>query len=67
MYKNRQKIIVVGFVKNNHWVQVKLKPDCPFPPVIDRWRENCTKEARAWEVALVRRMRHWEDEVRKLS
>ena len=47
MYTSRHKIIVVGFVNNNHWVQVKLKPDSPLPPVTDRWRQNCTEDAKA--------------------
>lgn len=65
MYTSRHKIIDVGFVNNNHWVQVKLKSDSPLPPITDHWRQNCTKDAKAWEPTDAWRFRHWEDEVRK--
>lgn len=35
---SRHTIIAVNFVNNNHWVQVKLKPNSRLPSVIDRWR-----------------------------
>lgn len=34
MYTSRHKIIDIGFVNNNHWVQVKLKSDCLLPPLL---------------------------------
>ncbi|XP_050897839.1 uncharacterized protein LOC127104715 [Lathyrus oleraceus] len=34
---SRHEMIEIGFNKNNHWVQVKLKSNCPLSPVIDRW------------------------------
>ncbi|CAL5205558.1 unnamed protein product [Lathyrus oleraceus] len=34
------------YVNNNHWVQLKLKPDFPLPPVTNRWRQNCTEDAK---------------------
>ncbi|CAL5186690.1 unnamed protein product [Lathyrus oleraceus] len=58
MYASRHKIIVVSFVNDNHWVQVKLKPDSPLPPVTYRWRQNCTEDAKTWESAYVGRIRH---------
>lgn len=66
MYTSKHKIIIVGFVNNNHWVQVKLKHDCPLPPVTDRWTQYCTEDAKAWELAYMGRIRNWEDEVRNL-
>ncbi|CAL5209821.1 unnamed protein product [Lathyrus oleraceus] len=47
MYTSMHKIIVVGFISKNHWVQVKLKPDCPLSSVTDRWRQNYTEDAKA--------------------
>lgn len=47
MYMRRHKIIVVGFLNNNHWIHVKLKFDCPLPLVTDRWKHNCTEDAKA--------------------
>src|SRR4051812_33174103 len=61
---NKYKLIVVRFVNNGHWVQVKLKPDCPLPPVTDRWRQNCNEDTRVWKIAYTGRIRHRE-EVRK--
>lgn len=62
---SRHKLIATGFVNNNHWVRVKLKPDCPLPPVTDRWRHNCSEGARAWETTYVGLIRKWEEEVKK--
>ncbi|XP_050914644.1 uncharacterized protein LOC127129523 [Lathyrus oleraceus] len=67
MYTSRHKIIDVGFVNDNHWVQVKLKPDSPLLPVTDLWRHTCTEDAKAWESTYVGHIRHSEDEVRKSS
>lgn len=47
MYTSSHKIIVVGFVNNNNWVRVKLKPYCPLSLVSERWRQNCIKDAKA--------------------
>ncbi|XP_058733588.1 uncharacterized protein LOC131605222 [Vicia villosa] len=47
MYTSRHTIIAIGFMNNNHWVQIKLKPDCPLPRVILRWRQNCSDDAKA--------------------
>ena len=33
---SRHKMIAVGFVNNNHWVQVKFKHNCPFLPNTNR-------------------------------
>lgn len=49
MYTRKHKVIVVGVVNNNHWAQVKLKPDSPLPPITDYWRQNYTEDAKAWE------------------
>lgn len=49
-------IIIVCFVDNNYWVQVKLKLNFPLPPVIDRWRQNCNEIVRAWESTYVGNM-----------
>ncbi|XP_058780962.1 uncharacterized protein LOC131655076 [Vicia villosa] len=46
-YTSRHTIIVVGFVNDNHWVQIKLRLDCPLPPVTGRWRNNCSNNAKA--------------------
>lgn len=58
MYASRHKINVIGFVINNHWVQVKLKLDYPSPPIIDRLRQNSTEDGKGWEVAYSRHLRH---------
>lgn len=46
MSTSKHKVTIVGFVNNNHWVQVKLKPDYPLPPTTERWRQNCTEDAK---------------------
>ncbi|XP_058775618.1 uncharacterized protein LOC131649894 [Vicia villosa] len=44
-YTSRHTIIAVGFVNRNHWIQIKLRPDCPLPPITDRWRHNYSNNA----------------------
>ncbi|XP_058755819.1 uncharacterized protein LOC131629037 [Vicia villosa] len=61
MYTSRHTIIAIVFVNNNHWVQIKLKPDCPLPPVTPRWRQNCSDDAKAWESAYAGRFKYWEE------
>ncbi|XP_058733977.1 uncharacterized protein LOC131605661 [Vicia villosa] len=46
-YTSRHAIIAVGFVNRNHWVQIKLRPDCPLPPVTAHWRKNCSNDAKS--------------------
>ncbi|CAL5205211.1 unnamed protein product [Lathyrus oleraceus] len=43
MYRSRHKIIVVDFVNNHHWIQVKLKLNYPLAPVTDGWKQYCTE------------------------
>ncbi|XP_058722831.1 uncharacterized protein LOC131594663 [Vicia villosa] len=59
-YTSRHTIVVVDFVNSNHWVHIKLRPDCPLPPVTDCWKNNCSINAKAWESAYAGRFRHWE-------
>ncbi|XP_058762437.1 uncharacterized protein LOC131635808 [Vicia villosa] len=60
-YTSRHTIIVIGFVNHNHWVQVKLRPVCPLPPITDRWRKNYSDNAKTWESAYAGRLRHWKE------
>ncbi|XP_058726926.1 uncharacterized protein LOC131598328 [Vicia villosa] len=57
-YTSRHTIIVVDFVNCNHWIQVKLRLDCPLALVTDRWRKNCSIDVKTWESAYVGRFRH---------
>lgn len=58
MYTSMRTIINVGFVNDNHWVQIKLKPDSSLPHVTYHWRQNYTEDAKAWESTYTRRIRH---------
>ncbi|XP_058746442.1 uncharacterized protein LOC131619355 [Vicia villosa] len=60
LYTSRHTIIDVGFVNSNHWVQIKLRLGCPLSFVTDRWRNNCSNNAKAWESAYASRFTHWE-------
>nr|XP_027187201.1 uncharacterized protein LOC113785056 [Cicer arietinum] len=53
-------LIAIGFVNENHWVQIKLKSDCPLPPTSQKWKDFCSDTAKSWEVAYAARMKHWE-------
>ncbi|XP_004511202.1 uncharacterized protein [Cicer arietinum] len=32
-------LLAIGFVNESHWVQIKLKSDCPLPPTSQKWRD----------------------------
>nr|XP_027189376.1 uncharacterized protein LOC105851939 [Cicer arietinum] len=55
-----QSLLAIGFVNENHWVQIKLKSDCPLPPTSQKWKDFCSDTAKSWEVAYAARMKHWE-------
>ncbi|XP_027189060.2 uncharacterized protein [Cicer arietinum] len=52
-------LLAIGFVNENHWVQIKLKSDCPLPPTSQKWKDFCSDTAKSWEVAYAARMKHW--------
>nr|XP_027192079.1 uncharacterized protein LOC113787271 [Cicer arietinum] len=55
-----QSLLAIGFVNENHWVQIKLKSDCPLPPTSQKWKDFCSDTTKSWEVAYAARMKHWE-------
>lgn len=55
---SRHKIITIGFVNNNSWVQVKLKSNFQLSTVTDWWRHNCSEVARARESTYMKHIRH---------
>ncbi|KAJ1391902.1 FAR1-related protein [Sesbania bispinosa] len=50
------KILCIGYVDGNHWVQVFLKEDSPLPPTAIQWRYFSREESRAWEYPYYERM-----------
>ncbi|KAL5142008.1 PKS-NRPS hybrid synthetase [Glycine soja] len=42
------RIICIGHVYDNHFVQVYLKDHCPLPPVALLWSSNCHPQAKQW-------------------
>ncbi|XP_027191682.1 uncharacterized protein [Cicer arietinum] len=53
-----QSLLAIGFVNENHWVQIKLKSDCPLPPTSQKWKDFCSDTTKSWEVAYAARMKH---------
>ncbi|XVF71181.1 hypothetical protein PTKIN_Ptkin12aG0015800 [Pterospermum kingtungense] len=48
--------IVIGFVDNNHFVQVSMHPNSPIPPIVPNWRSFRHECAVGWEALYLRRI-----------
>ncbi|XP_073221464.1 uncharacterized protein [Cicer arietinum] len=57
---SHHSLLAIGFVNENHWVQIKLKFNCPLPPTSQKWKDFCSECAKTWEIAYAARMKHWE-------
>ncbi|KAH1233127.1 hypothetical protein GmHk_09G025645 [Glycine max] len=53
------RIICIGHVYDNHFVQVYLKDHCPLPPVALLWSSNCHPQAKQWPTPYISRMQHY--------
>ncbi|KAJ4715739.1 MYB transcription factor [Melia azedarach] len=56
-----RKHIAVGFINNNHFVEVFLLPDHPVPPIATNWhkfRDPCASE---WENEYISRIKHFKE------
>lgn len=47
------KVIAIGFVNGNHFVQVYMKARSPIPPVANNWYKYHHNEAKGWEKLFV--------------
>ncbi|KAH1188627.1 hypothetical protein GmHk_20G056570 [Glycine max] len=47
------RMICIGHVFENHFVQVYLKEYCPLPPVVLLWSSNCLPQAKQWPTAYI--------------
>ncbi|KAL5173741.1 Protein FAR1-RELATED SEQUENCE 6 [Glycine soja] len=53
------RIICVGHVFGNHFVQVYLKDHCPLPPPALLWSSNCYSQAKQWAIPYISRMQQY--------
>ncbi|KAL5170270.1 hypothetical protein HKD37_11G032010 [Glycine soja] len=53
------RIICIGHVYGNHFVEVYLKERCPLPPVPLLWSSNCHPQAKSWPNPYISRMQHY--------
>ncbi|KAH1221575.1 hypothetical protein GmHk_12G034956 [Glycine max] len=53
------RIICIGHVYGNHFVEVYLKECCPLPPVALLWSNNCRPQAKSWPNPYISRMQHY--------
>ncbi|KAI5448433.1 hypothetical protein KIW84_015738 [Lathyrus oleraceus] len=53
-------IYCIGFVNQNHWVQVNMKEGFPLPPVTLDWKKFCSHIATTWMLGFAGRMQHWQ-------
>ncbi|XP_028220316.1 uncharacterized protein LOC114401947 [Glycine soja] len=52
------RIICIGHVYDNHFVEVYLKERCPLPSVALLWSSNCHPQAKSWPNPYISRMQH---------
>ncbi|KAH1189735.1 hypothetical protein GmHk_20G057455 [Glycine max] len=53
------RMICVGHVFANHFVQVYLKDRCPLPPMALLWSSNSYPQAKQWPTAYIGRMQQY--------
>ncbi|KAL5158863.1 hypothetical protein HKD37_15G043244 [Glycine soja] len=53
------RMICVGHVFGNHFVQVYLKDHCPLPPPALLWSNNCYSQAKQWTIPYISRMQQY--------
>ncbi|XP_057511338.1 protein NLP6-like [Actinidia eriantha] len=58
---NSRREITVGFVNNNHFVEVYLLPGHPVPPVASSWMRYRYQCAQGWDTAYNRRIQHFRE------
>ncbi|KAL7228954.1 hypothetical protein ACSBR2_007618 [Camellia fascicularis] len=58
-YIASRKEICIGFVNNNHFVQLILEPSQPIPLIATNWRRYHDPCAVGWEVAYSSRVQHF--------
>ncbi|KAL5190510.1 Protein FAR-RED ELONGATED HYPOCOTYL 3 [Glycine soja] len=53
------RMICVGHMFGNHFVQVYLKDHCPLPPLALSWSTNCYSQAKQWPTPYISRMQQY--------
>ncbi|KAH1197210.1 hypothetical protein GmHk_18G051047 [Glycine max] len=53
------RMIYVGHMFENHFVQVYLKDHCPLPPPALLWSSNCYSQAKQWTTPYISRMQQY--------
>ncbi|KAI5427431.1 hypothetical protein KIW84_032738 [Lathyrus oleraceus] len=53
-------IYCIGFVNQNHWVQVNMKEGFPLPPITLAWKKFRSHTATSWMLGFAGRLQHWQ-------
>ncbi|KAJ4715736.1 FAR1-related sequence [Melia azedarach] len=61
MPTNYRKDIAIGYVNNNHFVEVFLSLDHPVPPITTTWYKFCHACAEGWETVYTSRIEHFRE------
>ncbi|XP_057488525.1 protein FAR1-RELATED SEQUENCE 2-like [Actinidia eriantha] len=56
-----RKEITIGFVNDNHFVEVFLLPGHPVPPIAANWHRHHIPCAEGWDTAYNHRIQHFQD------
>ena len=59
----KHRIIAIGHVNQNHWVQVLLREGHPIPKTAPQWKRFRHLEAEDWEVPYLERMDAYQQEL----
>jgi histone-lysine N-methyltransferase SETD2 len=54
---NREKLLCIGWVNNNHFMQIHLKPDSPIPQTSRMWDKHHLKSADRWPDRYVQQLK----------
>ncbi|KAH6792406.1 hypothetical protein C2S52_002883 [Perilla frutescens var. hirtella] len=55
--KSQHRIITIGYVNDNHFVQVLLKHDAPVPPIMPNWKYSRLESAAGWDSSFLARIK----------
>ncbi|CAG8766277.1 873_t:CDS:2 [Cetraspora pellucida] len=53
---NRNEVLAIAFINNNHYVAITLKPGAPVPPIVNRWTQFATLTMIRWKLLIQNRI-----------
>ncbi|KAH6787647.1 hypothetical protein C2S52_007199, partial [Perilla frutescens var. hirtella] len=63
----QHRVIAIGYVNENHFVQVLLDHDAPIPPIVPNWKYSRLESAMGWDTPYLDRIKDFNALVLKKS